>query len=168
MYARTRKWLQSRWLRLKLRYSLLRRLVAMALTPALDVAQIQAAASLSLSNFLLDSEDNRRGQLGTGEILDIAAMAHAFTGDPYWRRMTIMLKNTETAEMETLLDPTSTHDQQVLSRASVANIRKLLVMPYIDIAQGDAAVKAVERHQERFGETEWTIAQRGVRQPQDA
>lgn len=128
---------------------------------------MQAEASQALLRFLLDSEDRRGGALGTGEILDIAAMAHAFISDPYWRRMTTMLKNTEAAEMETLLDPTQA-DRHALSRASIANIRKLLAMPYIDIAQGDAAVKVVERHQERFGETEWITAHQGVRQSQDA
>lgn len=115
--------------------------------------------------YLLESEPERSGKpLGVDDIIEVAALAHAFISNPYWRRMTGMLQNTEKAEMETLLDPTSTHEQQVLSRASIANIRKLLAMPHIDIAQGEQAVKAVERHQERIGETNWFAAQKGAAQ----
>ena len=99
--------------------------------------------------------------LGVDEILDVAALAHSFVDHPYWKRMSLMLHNTEKEEMEVLLDPTQA-DRHALSRASIANLRKLLAMPHIDIAQGDAAVKAVERHQERFGETEWVTAHKGV------
>lgn len=113
---------------------------------------------------LLDLADERPAKsLGVSEILDVAAMAHAFIGDPYWQRMMLMMKHTEHEEMETLLDPTQA-DKHAMSRASVANIRKLLSMPYIDIAQGEQAVKAVERHQERFGETDWSTAFKGAAQ----
>lgn len=104
--------------------------------------------------FLLDSAPNGAApaKLSVGDVLDVAAMAHSFVEHPYWRRMSNMLANTEKAELETLLDPTQS-DVHALSRASVAMIRKLLAMPHVDIAQGDQAVKAVENHRERFGET---------------
>lgn len=85
--------------------------------------------------------------------MDIAAMAHNFVDHPYWARISRMLSLTEKAEMETLLDPTSPPEAQALSRASVAMIRRLLAMPYTDIAQGEQAVQAVERHVVRWGDT---------------
>lgn len=120
-------------------------------------------AEKAVARCLLDLADSAAtGKLGVDEILDVAALAHSFVGHPYWRRITLMLKNTEREELETLLDPTQA-DKHALSRASVVNLRKLLAMPYIDIAQGEQAVKAVERHRERFGESEWnTLAPRGA------
>lgn len=103
------------------------------------------------------ADDTGRKSLGVDEILDVAALAHSFIEHPYWRRMSLMLMNTEKEELETLLDPTQA-DKHAMSRASVANLRKLLAMPHIDIAQGEKAVYAVERHQERFGD----IAHQGV------
>ena len=89
----------------------------------------------------------------TEDVLDIAASAHGFIDHPYWSRMSSMLAATEKAEMETLLDPTAPPEAQTLSRASVAIVRRVLAMPYTDIAQGEQAVKAVERHQMRWGDT---------------
>lgn len=100
-------------------------------------------------------------------MLDIAELANGFVAHPYWNRMVLMLRNTEREEMETLLDPTQA-DRHALSRASIANLRKLLAMPYIDIAQGDKAVEAVDKHRERFGETDWRTAQRGATDNRDA
>jgi hypothetical protein len=92
-------------------------------------------------------------RLDTGDVLDIAALAHNFVDHPYWSRMSRMLANTEKAEMETLLDPTTPPEAQSLSRASVAMIRRLLAMPYTDIEQGKQAVNAVEQHRVRWGDT---------------
>lgn len=100
-------------------------------------------------------------------MLDIAELANGFVAHPYWNRMVMMLRNTEREEMETLLDPTQA-DRHALSRASIANLRKLLAMPYIDIAQGDKAVEAVDKHRERFGETDWMGAYEGVKRQRDA
>ena len=83
-------------------------------------------------------------------MLDIASMAHSYITHPYWERVARMLANTEKAELETLLDPTSTPEAQMLSRASVATVRRLLAMPYIDIEQGKQAVDAVEQHRVRW------------------
>lgn len=130
--------------------------------------KVEAVAREAVLRFLLDRQDDRRNKaLDVGDILDVAASAHDFIEHAYWKRITMMLRNSEQMELETLLDPMQA-DKHALSRASVANIRKLLAMPYIDIAQGESAVNAVDKHRERFGETEWRTAQQGVRHEQDA
>jgi hypothetical protein len=89
----------------------------------------------------------------TERILDIAGVARSFIDHPYWLRVSRMLENAERAETEVLLDPTSTESQVLMSRASVANIRRLLSMPHRDIQQGELAIKAVESHAQRFAAT---------------
>ena len=129
---------------------------------------MEETARKAALRFLLDQPGERRNKaLDVGDILDVAASAHDFIEHPYWKRITLMLRNTEQVELETLLDPTQA-DRHALSRASVANIRKLLAMPHIDIAQGESAVNAVDKHRERFGETEWRTAHQGVMPEQDA
>lgn len=100
--------------------------------------------------FLGEIGDNPSGKISTEDMLEIAAAANGFVQHPYWIRMARMLANTERAEMENLLNPTTPPDHQAMSRASVANIRRILNMPYVDIEQGDQAVRVVERHQAVF------------------
>lgn len=85
--------------------------------------------------------------------MTLASMARSFIDHPYWIRMSRMLANSEKAELDTLLDPTAA-EQHPLSRASVAYIRKLQAMPFVDLKQGEEAAKAVEKFEARYG---WAV-----------
>lgn len=86
----------------------------------------------------------------TERALELAQMARGFIDHPYWVRMSRMLANSEAAELSTLLDP-SQSNQHEMSRAAVAYIRKIQAMPFIDLKQGESAVKALEKQEARYG-----------------
>ncbi len=81
-------------------------------------------------------------------MLDRAEKAKDFINTDYWTIVSDMLKGTINSEFEEMLADDS---HLPLNRASVAVARKVLRMPYIDIEQGRAAVKAVETHQAAYG-----------------
>lgn len=142
------KWL---WLlRLRRRYSLLRLLAGLAMS-RLDEDKIAAEAAEAARRFLLAKpRANENVANITEHSMALASMARSFIDHPYWVRMIHMLANSEKAELDTLLDPTAV-ESHPLSRASVAYIRKLQSMPFIDLKQGEEAVKAVEKYEARHG-----------------
>jgi len=85
--------------------------------------------------------------MSTGDILDRAEKAQDLVNTDYWVIMSDMLKGTINSEFEEML---ADDGHLPLNRASVAVARKILRMPYIDIEQGKAAVKAVETHQAAY------------------
>ena len=99
----------------------------------------------------LDREKHLASEkFGTEQAMETAELAQGFIHHPYWERITRMLNNMEKAEFEALLDPTQ-NASHALNRASVVICRKVAAMPFIDIEQGRAAVKAVEEHSARLG-----------------
>jgi hypothetical protein len=87
--------------------------------------------------------------LTTDEVFSLAESAIAFTKSAYWDRMTQMLQNWEKVETDVLLNPTQ-EEAHALARASITVCRKVMAMPFVDIEQGKAAMKAVEAHGARF------------------
>ena len=85
--------------------------------------------------------------MSTEDMLDRAEKAQDFVNTDYWIFVSDMLKGTINSEFEEML---ANDSHLSLNRASVAVARKVLRMPYIDIEQGKAAVKAVETHQAAY------------------
>ncbi len=86
-------------------------------------------------------------RMSTENMLDRAEKAQDLVNTDYWLIMSDMLKGTINSEFEEML----ADDRHLpLNRASVAIARKILRMPYLDIEQGKAAVKAVETHKAAY------------------
>ncbi len=85
--------------------------------------------------------------MSTEDMLDRAEKAQDLVNTDYWIIMSDMLKGTINSEFEEML---ADDNHLPLNRASVAVARKILRMPYVDIEQGKAAVKAVETHQAAY------------------
>ena len=90
----------------------------------------------------------RSGRMTTEQIMTRAEQASNFIHSEYWDLMSNMLTGMVNSEFEEMLSDDS---HLALNRASVVVARKMLRMPYIDIEQGKAAVRAVEDHQTASG-----------------
>lgn len=109
---------------------------------------VEERAKAELAGFLAEAPEASNGTTPSmDDIVKLAESASSFVHAPYWRRMSRMLNGTIVAEMEEML---AGDNHLALNRASVAIARKFLRMPYADIEQGKAALRAMDNFKSPF------------------